>query len=118
MTEIRNISFNYPTFANKRLYAAPASVSFEKKDNVELSTKDKSNKDKSERSKANEIGTGIASLCITGLGQLIKGETTKAAAMFFGTIVAAGLVSLVSLPLAGFITLGMQLYSAYDAYKD
>lgn len=70
-------------------------------DKVELSTKKNNEPDSTNKksSGAKKVGAGIASAIYPGLGQLVNGETGKAAKYFFGGIAAdvAGSVGMMAL---------------------
>ncbi len=75
-------------------------------------------------STAKKWGVGLASFCVTGLGQLINGEVKKAATMFFGSI-ALALSSMAILKfnknlgsIIAFGSLALPIYSIVDAVKN
>lgn len=111
----KNISFGYnPYKNNSKLVSIKQYPDFEeRKYEIPAST-------------GKKWGVGIASFCITGLGQAINGEWGKAAGFFFGSIAAGfagGLVAAVSgvraAKLAGLlVSLGVGIWSVVDAVKN
>ena len=77
-----------------------------------------------EASTSKKWGVGIASFLIPGLGQLVNSESGKAAGFFFGSLAAQvlTLASIQIVPVMGFLmgcaSLGLQIWSCYDAVKN
>lgn len=73
--------------------------------------------------KSRKWGVGIASACLTGLGQIINGEVGKGLAFFLGSILAGG-VSLAAYrsnrtfgSLIGLASMAIPIWSIVDAVK-
>ena len=90
-------------------------------DTLELSTKkedDNKEEVKKEASVGKKIGVGVASACVSGLGQLINGETGKGAGFFLGSI-ASSLILIPTLgPIGALVPLGINIASIVDAVKN
>ena len=85
-------------------------------DKVDLSTKKEGVK--KEASVGKKVGVGVASACISGLGQLINGEVGKGAGFFLGSI-ASSLILIPTLgPVGALVPLGINIASIVDAVKN
>ena len=85
-------------------------------DKVDLSTKKEGVK--KEASVGKKVGVGVASACISGLGQLINGEVGKGAGFFLGSI-ASSLILIPTLgPIGALVPLGINIASIVDAVKN
>ena len=85
-------------------------------DKLELSNKKEGVK--KEASVGKKVGVGVASACISGLGQLINGEVGKGAGFFLGSI-ASSLILIPTLgPVGALVPLGINIVSIVDAVKN